>query len=95
MTFLLCADADADADDVLEVVRQKGELELEGLCQRLHCTRQVSTHAEWSIGSNATVSYLAAMLCYDGCGGQVEEHEPTWTISWWDCVSSALRYILL
>jgi hypothetical protein len=62
MTFLPCA----DAVDVLEVVRQKGELELEALCQRLHCTRGagcwVSTYAERSVGSNATVSYLAAML---------------------------------
>lgn len=40
MIFLLWAEAEAEADaeavDVLDVVRQKGELELDGLCQRLH-----------------------------------------------------------
>ena len=75
MIFLPCADA--GAVDVLEVVRQKGELELEGRCQQLRGTaralvdsravlsstaRRVSTYAERSVGSDATVSYLAAML---------------------------------
>ena len=45
MTFL----PGADAVDVLEVVRQKGELELEGLCQRLHCP-ELSRTARWVLG---------------------------------------------
>jgi len=45
MTFL----PGADAVDALEVVRQKGELELEGLCQRLYYTELCCT-ARWVLG---------------------------------------------
>jgi hypothetical protein len=60
MTFLPCA----DVVDVLEVVRQKGELELEGLCQRLHCTLGAGRRLTQSGLLAATRLLATSLLCY-------------------------------
>ena len=67
MIFLPCADA--GAVDVLEVVRQKGELELEGRCQQLRGTARPGVlHAGCRLTQSgllaATRLLATSLLCY-------------------------------
>lgn len=75
MIFLLCV----DAVEVLEVVRQKGELELGhvSVAARSMASRCGRLTQSGLLAANRRVSYPR---CNDACG-QVKVHEPTWTIS--------------
>lgn len=57
MIFLLCA----DVFDVLEVVRQKGEFELDVRRQRLYRTQQGQLTQSGLLAATRPVSYLDAM----------------------------------